>query len=103
MPALASGLDYVDLEFLGRPELIATAVLHGPAGVALIDPGPTTTLSHLETALGRKGIQFADIRALLSNNQIAIGGGTPEEFAALIKRETERWGPIIRTSGARID
>jgi glyoxylase-like metal-dependent hydrolase (beta-lactamase superfamily II) len=65
MPALASGLDYVDLEFLGRPELIATAVLHGAAGVALIDPGPTTTLSHLETALGRKGIQFADIRALL--------------------------------------
>ena len=47
--------------------------------------------------------QLADIRALLSNNQIAIGGGTPEEFAALIKRETERWGPIIRTSGARID
>jgi glyoxylase-like metal-dependent hydrolase (beta-lactamase superfamily II) len=65
MPALASGLDYVDLEFLGRPELIATGILHGAAGVALIDPGPSTTLSHLETALGRKGIRFADIRSLL--------------------------------------
>jgi tripartite-type tricarboxylate transporter receptor subunit TctC len=47
--------------------------------------------------------QLADIRALLANNQIAIGGGTPEDFAALIKRETERWGPIIRASGAKLD
>lgn len=65
MPALASGLDYADLRFLGRPELIATAILHGPAGVALVDPGPSTTLSNLETALDRKGIQFADVRSLL--------------------------------------
>lgn len=65
MPALASGLDYVDLQFLGRPELIATGILHGAAGVALIDPGPSTTLSHLETTLERKGIRFADIRSLL--------------------------------------
>jgi glyoxylase-like metal-dependent hydrolase (beta-lactamase superfamily II) len=65
MPALASGLDFVDLQFLGRPELIATGILHGAAGVALIDPGPSTTLSHLETALGGKGIQFADIRSLI--------------------------------------
>jgi glyoxylase-like metal-dependent hydrolase (beta-lactamase superfamily II) len=65
MPALASGLDYVDLEFLGRPELIATGILHGAAGVALVDPGPSTTLSHLETVLARKGIRFADIRSLL--------------------------------------
>jgi glyoxylase-like metal-dependent hydrolase (beta-lactamase superfamily II) len=65
MPPLASGLDYVDLRFLGRPELIATVILHGAAGVALIDPGPSTTLSHLETTLERKGIRFADIRSLL--------------------------------------
>jgi glyoxylase-like metal-dependent hydrolase (beta-lactamase superfamily II) len=65
MPVLASGLDYVDLQFLGRPELIATGILHGTAGVALVDPGPSTTLSNLETVLGQKGIQFADIRSLL--------------------------------------
>ena len=40
VPVLASGLDYVDLNFLGRPEIIATAILHGTAGVALVDPGP---------------------------------------------------------------
>jgi glyoxylase-like metal-dependent hydrolase (beta-lactamase superfamily II) len=65
MAVLASGLDYVDLEFLRRPQLIATAVLHGPAGVALVDPGPTTTLRTLEAALVRKGIRFKDVRQIL--------------------------------------
>src|SRR3954468_20024768 len=65
MPALASGLDYVDLVFLGRPEIIATAIIHGPAGVALVDPGPERTLDNLTTALTRKGIRFDDVRHLL--------------------------------------
>ena len=65
MPALASGLDYVDLNFLGRSQIIATAILHGPAGVALVDPGPSTTLGTLTTALQQKGIRFDDVRQLL--------------------------------------
>ena len=65
MPALAAGLDYVDLNFLGRPEIIATAILHGTAGVALVDPGPSTTLDNLTTALTRKGIRFEDVRQIL--------------------------------------
>jgi glyoxylase-like metal-dependent hydrolase (beta-lactamase superfamily II) len=65
MPVLASGLDYVDLNFLGRPEIIATAILHGPPGVALVDPGPATTLGNLTAALERKGIRFTDVRQIL--------------------------------------
>ncbi len=65
MPPLAAGLDYVDLDFLGRPEIIATAILHGTAGVALVDPGPSTTLDNLTTALTRKGIRFEDVRQIL--------------------------------------
>lgn len=65
MPPLAAGLDYVDLNFLGRPEIIATAILHGTAGVALVDPGPSTTLGNLTTALTRKGIRFEDVRQIL--------------------------------------
>jgi glyoxylase-like metal-dependent hydrolase (beta-lactamase superfamily II) len=65
MPALASGLDYVDLTFLGRPQIIATAILHGPAGVALVDPGPERTIDNLTTELTRKGIRFEDVRHLL--------------------------------------
>lgn len=48
-------------------------------------------------------LQLADVRTLLHNNQIDVGGGSPEEFAALIKRETERWGPVIRATGAKLD
>lgn len=65
MPPLAAGLDYVDLNFLGRPQIIATAILHGTAGVALVDPGPSTTLDNLTTALTRKGIRFEDVRQIL--------------------------------------
>jgi glyoxylase-like metal-dependent hydrolase (beta-lactamase superfamily II) len=65
MPALASGLDYVDLNFLGHPQIIATAILHGPAGAALIDPGPSTALATLTSELEKKGIRFADVRQLL--------------------------------------
>src|SRR5258708_23366505 len=65
MSVLAAGLDYVDLNFRGRPEIIATAILHGSPGVALIDPGPTTTLGNLTAALEKKGIRFGDVRQIL--------------------------------------
>jgi len=62
---LAAGLDYVDLNFLGVPEIIATAVLHGTSGVALIDPGPSTTLESLTASLARMSISIADVRQIL--------------------------------------
>jgi glyoxylase-like metal-dependent hydrolase (beta-lactamase superfamily II) len=65
MPPLASGLDYVDLNFLGQPGVIATVLLHGPGGVALIDPGPSTTLPHLTKSLTDRGFSLADVRAIL--------------------------------------
>jgi glyoxylase-like metal-dependent hydrolase (beta-lactamase superfamily II) len=65
MTALAQGLDYVDLNFRGRTEIIATAVLQGSGGVALVDPGPSTTIGHLRQSLEKKGIAFADVRQLL--------------------------------------
>ena len=65
MTTLAAGLDYVDLQFLGTPEVIATAVLHGAGDVALVDPGPSTSLATLRDALRRKGIAIADVRQLL--------------------------------------
>src|SRR4051794_13647833 len=65
MPPLATGLDYIDLNFLGRPGIIATGILHGTAGVALVDPGPGTTLANLTTSLTRKGVRFDDVRQIL--------------------------------------
>jgi glyoxylase-like metal-dependent hydrolase (beta-lactamase superfamily II) len=65
MQTLANGLDYVDLQFLGRPQIIATAVLQSAGGVALVDPGPTTTLEGLLRTLGAQGIVVRDVRQIL--------------------------------------
>jgi glyoxylase-like metal-dependent hydrolase (beta-lactamase superfamily II) len=65
METLSSGLSYLDLNFLGVPRVIATVILHGPGGAALIDPGPSSTLPALRAGLGRAGIAVADLRAIL--------------------------------------
>jgi glyoxylase-like metal-dependent hydrolase (beta-lactamase superfamily II) len=65
MMPLASGVSYIDLQFQGTPRVIATAVLSGPGGVVLVDPGPSSALGTLKTALGRAGISIEDVTALL--------------------------------------
>ena len=63
--SLAEGFETLDLEFLGQRDVIATALMHGAAGVALVDPGPATTWPALRGALQSRGIADADIRAVL--------------------------------------
>jgi glyoxylase-like metal-dependent hydrolase (beta-lactamase superfamily II) len=65
MIVLASGIDYVDLNFLGRAEIIATAILGDASGIALVDPGPSTTLDGLITRLAAQGIGIRDVRRIL--------------------------------------
>ena len=65
MEPLGAGLDYFDLNFLGQPSIIATVLLRGADGVALIDPGPSTTLGALRNALAKRGASTADVRAIL--------------------------------------
>jgi glyoxylase-like metal-dependent hydrolase (beta-lactamase superfamily II) len=65
MLSLATGMDYLDLEFLGRPQIIATAILQGASGVALVDPGPSTTLDGLLKKLGQRGVSVRDVRQVL--------------------------------------
>jgi glyoxylase-like metal-dependent hydrolase (beta-lactamase superfamily II) len=65
MNTLASGLSYIDLNFLGVPRVIATVVMQGAGGVALIDPGPSSTLPALRSGLAEAGIAMRDVTALL--------------------------------------
>jgi glyoxylase-like metal-dependent hydrolase (beta-lactamase superfamily II) len=65
MITLTSGLSYFDLDFLAVPRIIATAVLDGPGGVTLVDPGPSSTLPALRAGLGQAGISMRDLRTLL--------------------------------------
>ena len=65
MITLASGVSYLDLRFQNLPGVIATAVLHGPGGVALVDPGPSSTLPTLRATLVEGGLSMAEVGAVL--------------------------------------
>ncbi len=65
MITLAAGLSYLDLNFYGVKGVIASVILHGPGGAAIIDPGPASTLPALRAGLDRAGIALADVRAIL--------------------------------------
>ena len=62
---LAAGVSFLDLEFQATSRIIATAVLRGAAGVALIDPGPSSSLPTLWRELGTAGVSSGDVTALL--------------------------------------
>src|SRR4051794_1628387 len=65
MIRLASGLSYLDLNFYGVKGVIASVIVHGPGGAAIIDPGPSSTLPALRAGLERGGIAVSDLRAIL--------------------------------------
>ncbi len=55
----------IDLHFLGRPRVIATAALPVDGGVVLVDPGPSSCGAALEAGLAKDGYTLANVRALL--------------------------------------
>ena len=65
METIARGIACTDLRHRGRPRVIATAVVQSAAGVALVDPGPSSCLETLRAALTGAGIGIADVRTLL--------------------------------------
>lgn len=46
-------------------------------------------------------MRLASVREKLEAQGMEILGGTPGEFGAFIKSETERWGRIVKSAGAR--
>ncbi len=58
-------MKFVDLRFLGMQRVIGTAVLDGPSGLTLVDPGPTSCLPALEAGLADLGRRLEDVKTLL--------------------------------------
>ena len=70
-------IDFIDLHFRGSERVIATALLAGPAGVTLIDPGPTSCLPALERGLRDRGLSLRDVtRLLLTHIHLDHAGAT---------------------------
>lgn len=65
METIARGIGCADLMHLGRPRVIAAAVVRSPGGASIVDPGPTSCLETLRAALAGAGISIADVRTLL--------------------------------------
>jgi tripartite-type tricarboxylate transporter receptor subunit TctC len=71
-------------------------------GMAVPAGTPRDIISKLH-AESTKALQAPDLR----NRMIAEGaefvGDTPEQFAAFIKAELDKWGKAVKASGARVD
>jgi tripartite-type tricarboxylate transporter receptor subunit TctC len=71
-------------------------------GIAASTGTPAAVLKTLSTEINR-ALAFADVRTKLQSEGGDAMGGTPEQFAALLKSDLARWGQLVRESGAKID
>jgi tripartite-type tricarboxylate transporter receptor subunit TctC len=63
---------------------------------------PRPVLDKLNAAVNR-AILEPKTKQLLFTLGSEGGGGTPEEFAALIRKDSAKWAEVIQRSGAKID
>ena len=50
-----------------------------------------------------KALQQAELRKKLGEEGADPAGGTPEQFASLIKDDITRWGKVVKESGVKVD
>ena len=65
---------------------------------------PTGTLAAVIGRLNaeiNKAVRAADVQATLANEGAEAAGGTPEEFAALLKAEVVQWAKVVKIAGLR--
>lgn len=74
---------YPEVEVLNWQGLI------GPKGM------PADLIKQL-SAVGNKALQDPDLKEKILSQGNEVGGGTPEQFAALIKAEAPRWAKVVR-------
>jgi len=79
-----------------RFQAIAWQGIVAPAGT------PRPIVNRLSTELARI-IKSEEVRNRIASFYFQAIGGTPEELAGLMREEVERWGAIIRRTGAKAD
>jgi tripartite-type tricarboxylate transporter receptor subunit TctC len=68
----------------------------GPAGI------PKPVVQKLNESL-IVGMRSAEMRQRISAAGFELWTSTPDEFARVIREDRDRWGPIVRASGAKVD
>jgi tripartite-type tricarboxylate transporter receptor subunit TctC len=69
----------------------------GLFGPARMDPGLTRRLSEA----ARQAVQSPEVRRRLETDGANPVGNAPEEFSRFVEAEIERWGRVVRFSGAK--
>lgn len=77
-------------------EVTAWSGIIAPAGL------PRPVLDRLNAAVNAS-ISEPSTKERLAQLGSERGGGTPEDFAALIRRDSAKWAEVVRRSGATID
>jgi tripartite-type tricarboxylate transporter receptor subunit TctC len=69
----------------------------------LAPPGtPREIVAKLNTEI-TKILSTAEAKKLMSSAGVDVATGTPEEFGALMQSELERWGKVVRDTGATVN
>jgi tripartite-type tricarboxylate transporter receptor subunit TctC len=63
---------------------------------------PPSVLDKIDQAL-TKTMQVPAVRAKLQQRGMVVVAGTPDQFRAFIRSEIDRWAPVVRASGAKVD
>ena len=63
---------------------------------------PQPIISRLNSEIDR-ALQTAEVREKIASEGAQVLGGTPAQFSDLLKREIEKWGEVVKQSGAKVD
>ncbi|RPJ84982.1 MAG: MBL fold metallo-hydrolase, partial [Acidobacteria bacterium] len=96
MPQI-EGVEVLDVMLLGQPKAVAAGLIRGTGGLAVVDPGPTSSLEGLSRGLAAHGVAVADLDALLITHvHLDHAGGV----GALV-RENSKLAVYVHERGAR--
>lgn len=77
-------------------EVVTWQGILAPAGT------PAPVVARLNAAL-LEALRRPEVGDGLARQGFELRGGTPEEFAALVREEAGRWPPVVRLAGATLD
>jgi tripartite-type tricarboxylate transporter receptor subunit TctC len=80
------------------------AGIEGVSWFAVYAPArtPEATVRQLNAAIN-KALAAPELRERFMRLGLEPTGGTPADLAAVMKRDTERWAPVVKASGFRAD
>jgi tripartite-type tricarboxylate transporter receptor subunit TctC len=72
------------------------------AGILVKSGTPPAAIGRVNAAVN-KALATEKVRESLAKIGTDVGGGTPEEFGALVRAETVRWAKVIKDAGIKIN